>query len=99
MSLRGSKATEAISRNSRLGNSRLSNSILGILELFVMRSPEGVGGMTKKAKWGNDTRLRNSRLFVMRSKERIAKQKERMRSKNRNSRLGILEFLDFLGEF
>ena len=52
-----------------LGNSRLSNSILGILELFVMRSPEGVGGMTKKAKWGNDTRLRNSRLFVMRSKK------------------------------
>ena len=63
-----------------------------------MRSPEGVGGgMTKKAKWGNDTRLENSRLFVMRSEERIAKQKERMRSKNRNSRLGILEFLDFLG--
>ncbi|WP_321232045.1 hypothetical protein [Campylobacter sp.] len=30
--------------------------------------------MTKKAKWGNDTRLENSRLFVMRSEERIAQQ-------------------------
>ena len=78
MSLRGSKATEAISRNSKfiLRNSRIC---LGILDfylkfptmsssgltrgsLFCDEIPQSSWGMTKKVKSGYDTRLGNFRI-------------------------------------
>ena len=62
MSLRGSKATEAISSNSKF------LVILGLDPRISIRNSRFICDEIHGSS-GDDTRLRNSRLFVMRSKK------------------------------